>query len=252
MVAMRTYTRANDAVVFDKVSLAFGDNVVFDRVSFRVPHGQMMICLGTSGSGKSTLLRLLLGLLKPDAGGIYIDGRRVDRMKERDLMGVRANIGMVCQEGGLFDSLTVRENCGYRLFEETHAAIGGIDRRVHEVLTFVGLAEFADRMPSELSEGQRRRAAIAAAIAPSPHLVLYDDPTTGLDPITALAIDAEIIKLRDLQHATSIVVTQQLRAPAEQAAETMVIMLKDAQVGFEGTGAELRASTDPYLRTFLS
>jgi phospholipid/cholesterol/gamma-HCH transport system ATP-binding protein len=261
-------------VVFDNVSLAFDDNVVLDRVSFKLRKGRMMICLGASGSGKSTVLRLLLGLLKPDSGAIYIDGRRVDDMKERDLMSVRAQIGMVFQEGALFDSLTVRENTGYRLFEETDAPIPEIDRRVHEVLTFVGLAEQAERMPSELSGGQRRRVAIARAVAPNPRLLLYDEPTTGLDPITALAIDAEIIKLRDLQQVTSIIVTHQLRdafhvathtveqspsgelvlvpAPPEKAAETTFIMLRDAHVVFEGPAAKLRESGDPYLRTFLS
>ena len=265
---------SNDAVVFDNVSLAFDDNVVLDRVSFRLRKGRMMVCLGASGSGKSTVLRLLLGLLKPDSGAIYIDGRRVDDMKERDLMAVRVHIGMVFQEGALFDSLTVRENTGYRLFEETDAPIAQIDRRVHEVLTFVGLAELAERMPSELSGGQRRRVAIARAVAPNPALLLYDEPTTGLDPITALAIDAEIIKLRDLQHVTSIIVTHQLRdafhiathtvekapsgelsfvpASPEKAAETTFIMLRDAHVVFQGPAAELRNSGDPYLKTFLS
>ncbi len=171
----------------------------------------MKIILGASGAGKSTILRLILGLLKPDAGQIWVNGTRVDGLSEQELMPVRADLGMVFQEGALFDSLTVRENVGYRLYEQTRQPIEEIDRRVEEVLGFVGLGEFADRMPSELSGGQRRRVAIARAMTSRPGLLLYDEPTTGLDPITALTVDDEIIKLRDLEHVTSIVVTHQLR-----------------------------------------
>lgn len=262
------------AVAFDQVSLAFDDNVVLDRVSFELRVGRMAILLGASGSGKSTVLRLVLGLLKPDSGRIFIGGRRVDDMSEPDLMHVRAEIGMVFQEGALFDSLTVRENTGYRLFEETDMPIPDVDRLVSEVLGFVGLQEYAERMPSELSGGQRRRVAIARAIAAQPHLVLYDEPTTGLDPITALTVDAEIIKLRDLEHVTSMIVTHQLRdafyiathtiasngasepvfvpASPEKAAETTFIMLKDSKIAFQGSAQELRTSSDGYLRAFLS
>jgi phospholipid/cholesterol/gamma-HCH transport system ATP-binding protein len=262
------------AVAFDQVSLAFDDNVVLDRVSFELHTGRMAIFLGASGAGKSTVLRLVLGLLKPDAGRIFIGGRRIDDMSERDLMHVRSEIGMVFQEGALFDSLTVRENTGYRLYEETNMPIPEVDNRVREVLGFVGLQEYAERMPSELSGGQRRRVGIARAVASRPHTVLYDEPTTGLDPITALTVDAEIIKLRDLEHVTSIIVTHQLRdafyiathtvAPAEtgeptfvpaspaKAAETTFIMLKDGGIAFEGPAQALRESTDAYLRAFLS
>jgi phospholipid/cholesterol/gamma-HCH transport system ATP-binding protein len=190
-------------------------------------------------------------------------------------MPVRAELGMVFQEGALFDSLTVRENVGYRLFEETRKPIPEIDERVREVLGFVGLVEYADRMPSELSGGQRRRVAIARALTSRPRTLLYDEPTTGLDPITALTVDAEIIKLRDLERVNSIIVTHQLRdafyiathratrsgadgettftgVPHGVSDTTEFIMLKDGGIGFEGTAAELRASTDPYLRSFLS
>ena len=184
------------AIVFQDVTLAFDDKVILDRVSFTLPRGQLKIVLGASGAGKSTILRLILGLLKPDAGAIYVAGERVDQMKERDLMHVRGKLGMVFQEGALFDSLTVRENVGYKLFEESHLPIDEVDARVMEVLGFVGLEDFRDRMPSELSGGQRRRVAIARAMAAKPRLLLYDEPTTGLDPITATTVDDEIIKLR--------------------------------------------------------
>ena len=262
------------AVVFDEVTLAFDDNVVLDRISFTLPSGQMKIIMGASGAGKSTILRLILGLLKPDAGQIWVNGTRVDGLSEQELMPVRGDLGMVFQEGALFDSLTVRENVGYKLFEQTRQPIEEIDRRVKEVLGFVGLGEFADRMPSELSGGQRRRVAIARAMTSRPGLLLYDEPTTGLDPITALTVDAEIIKLRDLERVSSIVVTHQLRdafyiathrarAEADSAAtleprqpghahDTKFIMLKDGGIEFEGHADEFRASGDPYLRSFLS
>jgi phospholipid/cholesterol/gamma-HCH transport system ATP-binding protein len=260
-------------IVFDEVSLAFDDKVVLDRLSFKLLPGCLKVFLGASGGGKSTVLRLVLGLLKPDSGHIYIAGERIDGLSEAELMPVRANLGMVFQEGALFDSLTVREYTGYRLFEETSQPIAEVDARVREVLGFVGLSEYADRMPSELSGGQRRRVAIARAVAARPRILLYDEPTTGLDPITALSIDAEIIKIRDLEQASSIIVTHQLRdafyvathaassrdgqvslepASAEQAARTTFVMLKDGRVRFEGRIEELRATKDEYLRAFLS
>jgi len=261
-------------VAFDKVSLAFDDHVVLHEITFALLPGRLKIFLGASGSGKSTILRIILGLLRPDSGEVWVHGRRVDQLSESDLMPIRAELGMVFQEGALFDSLTVRENVGYRLYEETRQPIAEIDERVREVLGFVGLDEYGERMPSELSGGQRRRVAIARALTARPRTLLYDEPTTGLDPITALTVDAEIIKLRDLEHVSSIVVTHQLRdafhiathratktaggelsisaVPPEDAHDTEFIMLKDGGIGFEGTAAELRASTDPYLRTFLS
>jgi phospholipid/cholesterol/gamma-HCH transport system ATP-binding protein len=261
------------AVVFEDVSLAFDDKVILDEVSFTLDHGHMKIILGASGAGKSTVLRLILGLLKPDSGSISVNGVRIDQMAERDLMKVRADLGMVFQEGALFDSLTVRENVGYKLFEETDLPIARVDDRVNEVLGFVGLSEYRDRMPSELSGGQRRRVAIARALAAQPKILLYDEPTTGLDPITALTIDDEVIKLRDLEHVSSIIVTHQLRdafyiatheavqmdeslqfrsASPERAALTEFVMLKDGKIAFEGQAPELRQSDDEYLRAFLS
>jgi phospholipid/cholesterol/gamma-HCH transport system ATP-binding protein len=262
-------------VVFDDVSLGFDDKEILRNVSFTLKTGHTKIFLGASGAGKSTILRLILGLLKPDGGLIFVNGERVDDMTEDDLMKVRGDLGMVFQEGALFDSLTVRENVGYKLFEETDAPLDEVNRRVQEVLGFVGLAEFIDRMPSELSGGQRRRVAIARAMTAKPRILLYDEPTTGLDPITSLTIDEEIIKLRDLEGVSSIVVTHQLRdaffvaehmalrdegklhfekAPARKADEAEFIMLKDGRIAFEGNATELRdaAQRDQYIHAFLS
>ncbi len=274
MLEARPITESDDAViVFDEVSLAFDEKVILDRVSFQLLAGRMKIILGGSGVGKSTVLKLILGLLKPDGGQILVNGRRVDDLDEHEYMVVRDDLGMVFQEGALFDSLTVRENVGYKLFEETDIPIDQVDGRVKEVLGFVGLDEYFLRMPSELSGGQRRRVAIARALAARPKILLYDEPTTGLDPITAVTIDDEIIKLRDLEEVSALLVTHQLRdafyvasheavkegdtikfvpASPEKLAETTFVMLKDSQVLFEGTLPELRAATDPYLQSFLS
>ena len=149
-------------------------------------------------------MKIILGLLRADAGAVWVNGHRVDQMSELEMMGVRADVGMVFQEGALFDSLTVRENVGYRLYEETQMPLDQIEQRVQEVLGFIGLGEFIDRMPSALSGGQRRRVAIARAMASKPKILLYDEPTTGLDPITATTVDDEIIKLRDLENVSSI------------------------------------------------
>ena len=272
-VLERRSSHDRPAVVFDKVSLAFDENVVLRDVSFSLLPGHTKIILGASGSGKSTILKLIVGLLKPDAGQIWVHGARVDNMSESEMMKVRDHLGMVFQEGALFDSLTVAENVGYKLYEETDMPLDEVRRRVEEVLGFVRLSEYIDSMPSELSGGQRRRVAIARAMAYKPPTLLYDEATTGLDPITATTVDEEIIKLRDLENVSSIVVTHQLRdaflvatheavregekieivsADPKKCDEAEFIMLKDGGVLFEGNAAELRASTDPYIRTFLS
>ncbi len=262
-------------IVFDDVDLSFDDKPILRNVSFTLQTGHTKLFIGASGAGKSTILRLALGLLKPDSGRIFVNGQRVDEMSESELMRVRADLGMVFQEGALFDSLTVRENVGYKLSEELNWAEDRVDARVAEVLGFIGLGNFIDRMPSELSGGQRRRVAIARAMAAKPRILLYDEPTTGLDPITALTVDEEIVKLRDLEGVSSVMVTHQLRdaffvaehtavrsngnlsfekAYARKAAEAEFIMLKDGRISFEGTATELREASkaDPYIQSFLS
>jgi phospholipid/cholesterol/gamma-HCH transport system ATP-binding protein len=260
-------------VVFDHVSLAFDDAVVLKDVSFTLISGHTKIILGGSGAGKSTILKIMVGLLRADAGVVWVNGERVDALSEDELMPVRSHVGMVFQEGALFDSLTVAENVGYKLYEESRTPLDEVRARVEEVVGFVGLQDYIDRMPSELSGGQRRRVAIARAMAARPRLLLYDEPTTGLDPITATTVDDEIIKLRDLEGVSSIVVTHQLRdafyvathqavrengqvrivaADPDKSEEAEFMMLRSGLIVFEGTAAELRASGDAYLRNFLS
>jgi phospholipid/cholesterol/gamma-HCH transport system ATP-binding protein len=260
------------AVVFDDVSFAFDEHEVLRDVNFSVPKGSMRILLGVSGAGKSVILKLILGLLRPDSGTIIVNGESIGGMRETNLLKLRADIGMLFQESALFDSLTVAENVGYRLYEETDMPAADVRRRIEEVLGFIGLGEYSDRTPSELSGGQRRRVAIARAMASKPGLLLFDDPTTGLDPIIATTVDDEIVKLRDLEHVTSILVTHQIRDafyvatheasrsngrvqiapvnhPEDQHARFMV--LHDGRIQFEGTASELLASQDAYLREFL-
>lgn len=258
-------------IEFDRVSFAFDDHVVLQDLSFRIAKGRMRFLLGASGSGKSVLLKLILGLLRPDSGTITVNGHRIDALPEEELLGIRGDIGMVFQEIALFDSLNVEENVGYRLAEETDMPADAVRRRVEEVLGFIGLGDYMQRMPSELSGGQRRRVAVARAMASRPNLLLFDDPTTGLDPITSISVNDEIVKLRDLEDVTAIFATHQIRdafyistheavrtatgveiieAEAKMAhAEFMV--LHEGRFVFEGPASDLLTSPDPYLKEFL-
>jgi len=263
---------APPAVSVEHVSFSFDDKLVLRDVGFTVPKGSMTIILGASGAGKSVLLKLILGLYRPDAGTIHVNGHRIDTMPERDLLALRADVGMLFQESALFDSLTVAENVGYRLYEETDMPLDHVRARIEEVLGFIGLRDFIDRMPSALSGGQRRRVAIARAMASKPNLLLFDDPTTGLDPITATTVDDEIVKLRDLEHVTALLVTHQIRDAYYVATHEAVrtagtlkisdagpsagerarfIVLHEGVILFEGSAAELLSSQDAYLREFL-
>jgi phospholipid/cholesterol/gamma-HCH transport system ATP-binding protein len=262
----------SDAVVFEDVCFAYGDQVILNNLSFALPAGSTTILLGASGAGKSTILKLILGLYRPDSGRIYVNGQRIDTMQESDLLKLRADIGMLFQETALFDSLTVQENVGYRLYEETDMPADQVLQRVNEVLGFIGLAEYIDRMPSELSGGQRRRVAIGRAIASRPKLLLFDDPTTGLDPIIATSVDNEIVKLRDLEQVTSILVTHQIRdaffvaehaamrnngaidivkTSEQEASHARFMVLHDGAVLFDGSAAALLAAKDPYVQELL-
>jgi phospholipid/cholesterol/gamma-HCH transport system ATP-binding protein len=249
------------------------DDYALKDVSFEVNAGSTEIILGGSGSGKSTILKLILGLIKPESGSITIEGVDISRMEEDELMKVRAGMGMVFQEGALFDSLTVAENVGFRLREHDDLLESAFEDRVRSVLGFVDLEEYYDRMPSDLSGGQRRRVALARAIAHRPQLILYDEPTTGLDPITGSTICDLIVKLRDLEGVTSVLVTHQLR-DAFQVAQTFTmvkdgrvvynriddldvlvgtefIMVNRGEIVFRGLQRELWTTDETYVRKFL-
>lgn len=261
-------------IEFQNVTKSFEDDVVLKDVSFKINHGENKIILGASGSGKSTILKLLLGLIRPDSGRIIIDDQDITQMTERELVQVRQQIGMVFQEGALFDSLSVRENVGYRLYEEGKLTEDEIEIAVRRLLGFVGLEDSIDKMPSELSGGMKRRVGIARALVGTPKVVLYDEPTAGLDPITKKTIVELMIKLRDLEGVTTVFVTHDLPAAAMMATEyasvenngdvrfvrgdgrlclanVHFVMLQDGAVCFQGSYEELIASAEPYIHMFV-
>lgn len=262
-------------ISFENVYYAYPgtDEYALEDITFEVPEGGTEIILGGSGSGKSTILKLVLGLIKPESGRIEVEGEDIGSKSEEQLMKVRADIGMVFQEGALFDSLSVAENVGFRLREHERLSEGEFQERVRRMLGFVELDEFYDRMPSDLSGGQRRRVAVARAMAHKPELILYDEPTTGLDPITGSTICDLIVKLRDLEGVTSMLVTHQLR-DAFQVAQSFVmkrgdeleynrideldllvgtefIVLNRGEIVFRGRQKELWETDEPYVRKFL-
>ena len=257
-------------LVFEDVSVGFDGSPVLEEVSFTLDRGETKILLGVSGSGKTLILKLALGLLKPDSGKIYVLNREITQMKEDDLFDLRRMIGMVFQEGALFDSLTVEENVAYRLYEE-HIDQAEILRRVVEALRFVELEETLDLYPSELSGGMRRRVAIARAIIAEPHVLFYDSPTGGLDPVTCTTIIELIVKERDVYKSPSILVTHRLQdafalcthrfdeqlgrmvpLPAGQTdPNTTFLMLEEGRIIFDGTLDELVESRNPFVREFL-
>jgi phospholipid/cholesterol/gamma-HCH transport system ATP-binding protein len=257
----------------DVVKYYSGDKPVLNGVSFRMFRGETRIIIGASGSGKSTILKLIMGLDKPDEGQIFIEGKDITGMSEEDLSEVRQKIGMVFQESALFDSLTVRENVAYRLYE-MGADEDEIDKKVRESLGFVGLEEAIDKMPSELSGGMKRRVALARALISEPQIMLYDEPTAGLDPITSKKINELIIALRDIKDVTGVFVTHRMRDAFTLATEyamngddqirfqtedhflcianTRFLMLRDGKIVFEGPDELLRRSQDDYIKRFLS
>ncbi len=262
-------------IEFLNVTKSFDEDVVLREIGFRITRGETMIILGASGSGKSTILKLLLGLIRPDSGEILVEGRNIAAMTERELVHVRRAFGMVFQEGALFDSLSVRENVGYRLYEEGVLGEDEIEAIVRRMLGFVGLEDAIDKMPAELSGGMKRRVGIARALVGNPKVILYDEPTAGLDPITKRTIVDLMIKLRDLEGVTSIFVTHDLPAAemiateyasAEDSGEirfaragkelcllnVRFILLNEGRIGFEGSYEELNQSGDPYVRAFLA
>ncbi len=270
----KTWREANPnepIVVFDGVSLSSGGHTVLDNISFKVMGGETRIVLGPAGVGKSVLLKLANGLIRPDSGTITVFGENIDKLKEDQLFALRDHIGMVFQEGALFDSLTVRDNVAYRL-NEAHTPEDEVDRRVREALRFVELEHTMDKFPSELSGGMRRRVAIARAIISDPELVLYDSPTGGLDPITSTTIIELVIKQRDVFGSSSLLVSHRLqdaftlathrfntdknkmeKLPGGEVDETTTfLMLHEGKLVFNGSTLELVHSDDPFIKDYIS
>jgi phospholipid/cholesterol/gamma-HCH transport system ATP-binding protein len=261
------------AIVFEDVALAFEGNLVLDGVSFDVGRGETKVLFGVAGSGKTTILKLVLGLVRPDRGRIWVLGHEVTAMTEDDLFDLRRKIGMVFQESALFDSLTVEENVAYRLQEEADLSAEEIHRRVEEALRFVELGHTLAMFPSELSGGMRRRVAIARAIVHRPEILLYDSPTAGLDPITSNTIIELIVKQRDVYESSALMVSHRLQdgftmashyfdeeanemrpiaGTARRETRTTFLILRDGKRIFDGTAREIAASRDEYIREYLA
>lgn len=261
------------AIEFREVVLAFDDRVVLNKLSFKVSKGETKIILGGSGGGKSTIIKLVLGLLKPDAGRVLVDGEDITDYNEAQMISVRKKIGMVFQEGALFDSLSVYDNVAYRLHEQGRPE-EEVEQEVRRMLRFVNLEDAIDKMPSELSGGMRRRVGIARALIGDPKLVLFDEPTAGLDPPTARTICELAMKLRDLEDVSSIFVTHEMNnldylcseyAVVNQEGQvvferegerlclinTKVMMMKEGNIIFSGTDERLRQAEDAYIQKFL-
>ena len=265
--------RITPAMEFRDVYLSFDDRTVLNGLSFKVMRGETKIILGGSGGGKSTIIKLVLGLLKPDAGRILVDGEDITDYNEAKMMTVRKKIGMVFQEGALFDSLSVYHNVAYRLHEQG-VPEEEVEPEVRRMLRFVNLEDAIDKMPAELSGGMRRRVGIARALIGDPKIVLFDEPTAGVDPPTARTICELAMKLRDLEDVSSMFVTHEMnnlqyicseyavvddegKVVFEREGERLcltnskVMMMRDGNIIFSGTDESLRRAEDPYIQKFL-
>jgi phospholipid/cholesterol/gamma-HCH transport system ATP-binding protein len=266
-------SRIIPAIEFRDVYLSFDERAILKGLSFKVLRGETKIILGGSGGGKSTIIKLVLGLLKPDAGRILVDGEDITDYNEQQMMTVRKKIGMVFQEGALFDSLSVYHNVAYRLHEQGIPE-DEVEPEVRRMLRFVNLEDAIDKMPAELSGGMRRRVGIARALIGDPKIVLFDEPTAGLDPPTARTICELAMKLRDLEDVSSIFVTHEMnnleyicseyavvddegKVVFEREGERLcltnskVMMMRDGNIIFSGTDESLRRAEDPYIQKFL-
>ena len=232
-----------------KVSKRFGKLVVLDRLDLSIEAGKTLVVIGASGSGKSVLLKHIVRLLKPDKGEVYYSGSRIDNLPERKLDDIRVHFGFLFQMSALFDSMTVAENVAFPLVEHSAKTPQEIEQIVAQKLTMVGLPDTGAKMPAELSGGQRKRIALARAIAMDPAVILYDEPTTGLDPIRADVINELIIRLRQKMAVTSIVVTHDMQSAFKIA--DRIVMLHEAKLIFDGTPDEIRESKVEIIRHFV-
>lgn len=233
----------------EQLSKRFGQHTVLDRISLSIERGESVVIIGQSGTGKSVFLKHLIRLLDPDEGRVVFDGSDLAEISHAELTDVRRRIAMVFQSAALLDSLTVSENVGLGLKETRRMSSAKIAPIVEECLELVGLADAADKMPSELSGGMRKRVGLARAIANRPEVVLYDEPTTGLDPVTAETINELIVSLNERVSATSVAVTHDMHSAFMIAHR--IIMLHRGMIVFDGTPQQIQASGDPIVRQFI-
>ena len=232
-----------------KLHKRFGRLVVLNGISLNIEDGQSLVIIGASGTGKSVLIKHIVGLLRPDKGEVWFDGKRIDGLSERDLVEVRKQFGFLFQMGALFDSLSVEDNVGFPLAEHTRKTREEVADLVTQKLAMVGLRDAGKKMPGELSGGQRKRVALARAIALGPRVILYDEPTTGLDPIRSDVINELILKLQRELKVTSIVVTHDMQSAFKVG--DRIVMLHEGKIVFDGTPDDIRASEDPIVRRFV-
>jgi phospholipid/cholesterol/gamma-HCH transport system ATP-binding protein len=273
-------TTTDPVLRFENVSLSFeeGEKAI-DNISFKVMPAETRVIFGAAGSGKSVLLKLALGLLTPDRGSIFLFGQDISRMQEHELYPLRAKVGVLFQEGGLFDSMTIEENVAYPLLNQqarlgatVNGSMGSVTEKVKEALRFVELEHTLDKFPSELSGGMRRRVGIARGAVTEPPLMLYDSPTAGLDPITANTIVSLIVKARDTRNTTNVIVTHRYQdghmlanfrynpqsgvvervSDAESKIRTTFMVLQAGRLVFEGSQKQLEEARDPYVAKFKS
>jgi phospholipid/cholesterol/gamma-HCH transport system ATP-binding protein len=237
------------AVELRHVTKAFGDRVVLNDVSFAVPAGRSVCILGRSGTGKSVTLRHIIGLMRPDAGAVLVDGEDITRMTSRELARVRTRIGFLFQYAALFDSITVGQNVEFPMRRHTKRTDGEIRGRARELLGQVGLGREYDKMPADLSGGMRKRAGLARALALEPAILLADEPSAGLDPVTAAEIDDLLVALRGQSKTTLVVVTHNI--PSARAIGDELLFLHEGRVLARGTAEALDASEEPLVRQFM-
>jgi len=237
------------AVRLQEVTKSFGTRCVLDRVSFDVPPGTACCVLGRSGTGKSVTLKHIVGLMKPDSGNVLVFGEDVPSLSRRDLARVRKGIGFLFQNAALFDSISVGENVAFPMRRHTTLSEGEIRDRVHQKLESVGLGNEANKMPADLSGGMRKRAGLARAMALDPKLLLVDEPSAGLDPITADEIDQLLLHLKQEQHTTLVVVTHNI--PSARTIGDELLMLHEGHILARGTADELSQNDDEIVRAFM-
>ncbi len=231
------------------VHKAFGEKKVLQGFTLDVSEGETMVIIGFSGTGKSVAIKHIVGLLEPDEGEVWVDNQRVDTLSRRDLVKLRSKIGYVFQFAALFDSLSIGENVAMGLRKQGELSAAEIDQRVHESLDIVDLDDVTHRFPAELSGGMRKRVGIARAVALRPKYILYDEPTTGLDPVTSAVIDNLMVRMRDKLGVTSIVITHDMRSAYHVG--TRIAMLYEGKVRQVGTVEEIQNTTDPVVRQFI-